>query len=694
MAFLDTVNRFISGKEYANKGIRTKDGKLAYVTSTGITKPYASLEDAGAAGPNCPNEFVEVDQTWQNLGFPIGSLMVSGQSCGNEGKYVRATPPSTDFDWKFYLETNGDLGAAGINTQQQATDHWNNNGKAEGRAPNSTIFSSMGALGKVGYIDVDTMFHPVQANYSNEYSAFTNHTNITGKSMKDCSTPPPFLKYGEPVIFMQNNQTGFLNSASVLQFGGEKTNLFLKPPPGDDRNGRIIRSGDIVCISSSSSSYTNDCGWWGCKVGKINEQKQLTFGSGGETPQQFLIFSLVVPQGQELRVDYPFIMISIPSTNKANLPLNRSVNCTNQPEGRAAGVYRYSGANELNYYPTGDIASSWNSDWGNVADINCKTYKFGDTITKKNTANLKVGQAVACHSGKELPKGVDGGIYRYVDENILRWYPNARIANRWDSGWRNFPTIDCTSYKAGPPMSNKNDGIGKELIESYKIGFVANGVTLFGSFGEVNFTTAAFSFQTPKHNSACDIRKLKNICNETPDCIGFVQAPATNSWQMIGTQSSSGDYKITSTMQDVYVKDASVNLLDDSCEPGPVNFIDGNVLQHYPIGDALVQGKGKNKCKVIDVPKGNVSNDAKRAQRIVDRFPNVQNDPTPRIQMKEKTEEYIHVLDKIKKMEPSITLEQQYKDMTVFDEQNRGVLVMWAVISVSIIGFVYFRMKS
>ena len=697
MEFLDKVNRFISGKNYANKGIRTKDGKLAYVTSTGITKRFASLEDAGTAGPNCPNKFIDVDQNWRNLGFPIGSLMVDGQSCGNEGKYVRPEPPSTDFDWKFYLNNNGDLGAAGLKTRQQAIDHWNNYGKSEGRAPNATIFSSMGALGRVGYIDVDTVFHPVEANYSNNYKTFPNHTNLTGTEMKDCSTKPPFLKYGEPVIFMQNNQTGYLNSGSVLQFGGGKTNLFFQPPASDpNRAGRIIKSGDTVCISSSSSSYTNDCGWWGCKVGKINEQKQFTFGAGGETPQEFLIFSLAVPQGDELRVDYPFILISIPQSNKANLPLNKSVNCTNTPEGRPAGIYRYSGANELEYYPSPEVASSWNTDWGNYTDINCKTYKFGDTLTKKNAANLTFGDSVGCNSGQGLPKGVNGGIYRYVDENILRWYPNPRIARSWAGRgwWKRVKNIDCTSYKAGPPMSRNNDGIGKELIEPYKIGYVINGVTLFGSFGEVDFKNAYFSLQIPKQNSACDIGKLKNICNDTSDCIGFVHAPSTNSWQMINSQSSSSDYKITSTMQDFYVKDASVDLLDNSCEPGPVSFIKGSVLERYPLGDAIVQGKGKNNCKVIHVPKGKVSDDVKKAQRLVNRFPNIQNDPTPRIQMKEKTDEYIGVIDKIKKMEPSITLEQQYKDMTVFDEQNRAALIIWSILSVSIVGFVYFRMKS
>lgn len=696
MEFLNKVNQFISSKNYANKGIRTKDGKLAYVTSTGVTKPFTSLESSKIVGANCPNEFVQVDQTWQNLGFPVGSLMQNGQSCGNEGKYVRGEPPTTDFDWKFYLQNNGDLPAAGLTTEQQATSHWNSNGKAEGRVPNATIFSSMGSLGKVGYVDIDTVFHSVTPTYSGQYSSFPNRTNITGTAMTDCSTPAPFLKYGDTVILMQNNQTGSLNSSSLLQFGSGKTNLFLRPPPGDDRTGIVIKSGDTICISSSSSSYTNDCGWWGCKVAKISEQNQLLFSAGSSTPQQFRIISLTVEQGKEMRMDNSFYFISIPKSNKANLPLNASVNCTaGKPNGMPSGIYRYSGANELNYYPTPDVASSWNSDWGSVTNADCSTYKFGDTLTKKNVNNLEIGKSAGCNWNKPLKNGVDGGIYRYVGENILRWYPNPSIAFKWDPGnWWKYATVDCGSYTAGPPMDLKNDGIGKELIDMPKYVYVSNGITLLGTLGEINATTITFSFQTPTYNRSCDIGTLQKTCNSTADCIGFVQAPANNTWQMIKTNSSASNYKITSTMQDVHLKEATVDVGDDSCDPGPVSFIKGTVLEKYPKGTPFEKGKGTGKCKIITAPKGNVQNDVPKAKEIVDKFPKVRFDKEPTTQMKNKTAEYEDVIQRIKTTKPSVTLEQQYTDMQVFDEKNKTSLIVWSVLSITILGFVFFRMKS
>jgi UDP-N-acetylglucosamine pyrophosphorylase len=141
------------------------------------------------------------------------------------------------------------------------------------------------------------------------------------------------------------------------------------------------------------------------------------------------------------------------------------------------------------------------------------------------------------------------------------------------------------------------------------------------------------------------------------------------------------------------VRGADVNLNDDSCEPGPVSFIRGSVLGNYPQGDAFGQGSGQ--CQVIQAPKCKVKNYVKKASKIVHEFPtNIQYNLEETKIMKEKTNEYKEVLKGIKKMEPSNTLEQQYTDITIFDEQNKKALIVWSVISISILGFVFFRMKS
>jgi len=686
MDFFDTVNQFISGKEYANKGIRTSDGKLAYVTSTGVTKAFTTK--TSSAGANCPTEFIDVDQTWQNLGFPIGSLMVEGQSCGKEGSYQRVEPPTTDFDWEFYLKNNTDLAQAGITTEQQATDHWNSNGKSEGRAPNNTIFSSMGMVGKVGYIDVDTVYHPVQPAYSNTYTSFQNRSNLTGRAMTDCSTPLPVVNYGTPLVLMQNNQTASLTSSSLLQFGTEATNLFLRPPPGEDLTGQPVKVGDSVCISTSSSSYTNDCGWWGCKVGTINHQLQFFFGSGGENPALFTIVSSN-KNGTPLRLSDTFTFRSIPQTNKSKLDVNQSVNCTTgQPDGMPAGTYRYSGANELNYYPDPDVANSWNTSWGDAVNIDCNTYDFGDTLTKNNAAGLKPGNSVTCNSGKEPKGGVRGGVYRYADDNTLRWYSNPSLGTRWAPKWMSPKIIDCRSYTTGAAMTDKMDGnAGKELVETPKNAYVSNGIMMFGT---VEADGVLFSFQLTNYDPGCKIETLQKTCN-SQDCVGFVHSPANNTWQMITSQSTAGDYKITPTMQDFYMRDATVDVQDASCEPGPVSFMQGSVLENYPQGNAL--GSGTGQCNVVKAPTHQVKT-MKKAKKLAKSFPTVYFNTDDTQTLKDKTQEYKDVLHRIQKMNPSTTLEQQYMDMTVFDEQNRSALILWSVISVGILGFVFFRMKS
>ena len=143
MEYLDTLKKYVSGKKYANQAVRSADGTIAYVTSTGVSKQFSSMADyTNTVGKNnCP-EFIQLTPKWTDLGFPVGSTMKPGQSCGNENTYVQAEPPKNNFDWKFYLNQNPDLGKAGITTEQQANNHWNQYGKQEGRLPNATIMNA------------------------------------------------------------------------------------------------------------------------------------------------------------------------------------------------------------------------------------------------------------------------------------------------------------------------------------------------------------------------------------------------------------------------------------------------------------------------------------------------------------------------------------------------------------------------
>lgn len=690
MDYIDTLKKYVSGKKYANKHIKTSDA-TGYVTSTGISKKYKNNEDyqATAGKNNCPSDFVTLTPKWDDLGFPVGSLMIPGQSCGNENKYVQSEPPNTNFDWKFYLQNNPDLGNAGLTTEQQANQHWNTYGKQEGRVPNATIMASMATLGKIGYIDVDTTIHTVPSTPTGDYKEFLSRSNVTGTQMQDCSRPLPILKYGVPIVFTQNNQKGSLQSTS-LAFGTTGSEFFFRPPPGNDRQGQDIKYGDAVCITSSNSSHT-ECGWWGCKVASVNSSNQMFFGPGGENTPTFIIipplenFNLLKTP---IKYGFPFMLVSLSRSNAAKVTKGASVNCKSgtEPPNMPGGVYRYSGNNTLNYYPTPEIASSWNPNWGSAVTIDCSTYKLGDTATKFNTASLKNGDAVGCMLGKELPNGVPGGIYRYVDDNVLRWYPNPGIASAWDPLWSSrIKWSDCTTYKAGEPMSKTMSS--NEVPDVPIFAYVSNGKVVFGSVAESTGKNI-FSTYYAITDTSCDLNLLKQMC--TNDCAGIVHSPSNNTWQKI---TPSSNYKITTTVQDFYMKEQNVNLNDSSCNTGKAEFIDPTLFANYPQGDAF-KADGSNQCNIA-TPLTPYKGDAMDTSEIASYEPSLvtlqEKQKKNTIAMKTKTSEYKEVTQGIKNTPTMDTLEQQYLDMTVFDSQHKTNLILWGVISVSILAILLIR---
>lgn len=691
MEYINTLKKYMSGKDYANKAVRSADGTFGYVTSTGVSKVYGSMDDynATAGKNNCPSDFVQLTPNWEDLGFPVGSLMKPGQTCGKENSYIQAEPPETKFDWQFYLQNNADLTQAGLTTEQQATDHWNNNGKQEGRLPNATIMTSMATLGKVGYVDVDSQFHKVPFT-SGDYKTYKARSNVTGVNMEDCSKPLPSIRYGEAVGFLQGDKSGTVNSSSLFEFGSTATNFFLQPPPGEDRQGQAIHYGDKLCISSSASSYTSDCGWWGCKVARVNpETKQMEFGPGGE---KTTLFEMIPPKGtaykigDEIKYGNTFSLLTIPTTLVVGTP----VNCNPElPNGVSGGVYRYTGNKTLQWYPNPDIANSWDPNWSSTTSIDCSDYTRGEDMSMNNSSNLTEGQMCLWFTTKPFRFG----FYRYVGNNVLRKYPSVQIMNSWDPTWQsNWKMIQTTTYKEGDPMSMNMDGNVNTDEES--VAYVSNNIVMFGPWSDAK-GSHVFSFQTKEIDRSCDVELLKKSCVD--DCVGFVHSPSNNTWQKITTTTSPGDYRISSTLQDMYVKEATVDLQDGSCEPGKASFMDATLFSNYPQGEDYQMG-GSGQCNVIEPPtpfKGKKI--PKKIKKMADNYNSnnlmelqkqqQQNSST----MKSKTKEYKDTIQGIKNTPSMDTLEQQYTDMTIFDSQNKTNLVIWAVISASILAIIMIR---
>jgi hypothetical protein len=121
-----------------------------------------------------------------------------------------------------------------------------------------------------------------------------------------------------------------------------------------------------------------------------------------------------------------------------------SVTCAGENDGK---VYRTISDNEIRYYPTPQIAASWNSNWGSdIKDIDCTGYTKGADLSY----NITEGQSIACSADSP-------GRYRYtaVGGGQKRGYPNPQIAGSWDPNWNSPMVVDCADFPDGPAMKIK-----------------------------------------------------------------------------------------------------------------------------------------------------------------------------------------------------------------------------------------------
>jgi len=677
MNVLDQIKQYTSGKKYASSNIQLSDGTLAYVTSTGVVKKYNSEDDYNATmgKNNCPSGNVPMTQSWNDLGFPVGSLMVSGQSCGNEASYVQTSPPSNNFDWQFYVQNNPDLQ---LTTEEQALNHWNTTGQQAGLLPNASILTSMSTLGKIGYVDADAVYHSVPPTYNGKYNTYSSVSNVTGKNMTDCTKPIPPVKYGDQLMIQQDKLFASLNKSN-LEFGSTTTNFFIRPPVNSTNQNDAVKYGDEISITSSASSYTSDCGWWGCQVAKVNPvTKRVEFGPGGETAYTFKIIPPMGTSyqlGDVLKYGNPFSLMSMVEDVKNTLDQGNSLTAGQKlvsQNGKYMLIYQTDG--NVCIYSTSGGKSVWNS---------------GVTHTPGKLKLHSDGNLVASDSG-----------------NIPQWSTNT--ANKGTSPFklviqndRNLVLLDSDNIILWKSNTNVSDD-GSITPKTPYFSYVKNSHMLVGLW-KTSKNSNTFSFlSSTDYKPECDVDSLKNQCNIADDCSGFVHNPSTNSWQMITSGSSESDYTITNTQQDIYLKQTLGQLNDSSCHSGTVNEIDASVFLQYPKGDDF-DINGENQCNVIqpiDLTPYNESNAEMyaKSETYVKNYTNTIPDITKQTQqttteMKQKTNEYQNVLKSIQSLEPSYTLAQQESDLEVVDKKNKMTALLWGIIALIILAIIMFLFK-
>jgi hypothetical protein len=141
------------------------------------------------------------------------------------------------------------------------------------------------------------------------------------------------------------------------------------------------------------------------------------------------------------------------------------------------------------------------------------------------------------------------------------------------------------------------------------------------------------------------------------------------------------------------MKEATVNINDKSCNTGKAEFIDSSLFANYPQGDAFKEG-GTNQCNIA-IPLTPYKGDSMDTSDMANYKPSIVTLQEQQVQntsiMKEKTKAYKKVTQGVENTPEMDTLEQQYTDMTVFDNQNKTNMILWAVISASILAILLVR---
>lgn len=648
--YLKELVKYNDAKRFAGSNIRTADGRAAYITSTGVAKMYPSDGTAQSTrGFNgCPMGVVSVDYDWSG---PKGTAMRAGQSCGNEGEFVQAEVPATNFDWAFYTSYYTDLSG---NTESQAAQHWNTVGKQEGRLPNENILSTMASVGKVGYVDPNAVMHKVAPAYTGGYKVYKGRSNVTGASMADCTVAVPSVKYGDAVYVQRGTLYGSL-SGSTMVFSSQKSVFLLRPMVGGAAvQGDPIHYGDAVSIASSVvNAFSDACGWWGCKVGRINTTtSNLEFGAGGDTGGTPLTIyppdGSAYAVGDEVIYGDPWSVRANVASPLAQLPQNgRLMAGQSITQGSMTFVYGTDG-NVAVYQDTTQI---WYSNSPHAAYA----------LVMQNDGNLVAHDTSGIPRWSTMTSGKGTGPYHLaLESNGVSIY-DSTTTPIWSSAESSTVTVSPVVWYAS----------------------AAN--TL--SFSPQNtYTVFAFQPLQALAKPVCDVGQLKDQCNSDAACLGLVHSPADNTWQMM---TESAGYAIAPTLQDFYVKRAG--LPPDACVSRPPAFIDPTIFNNYISGEDFssaqcamtTDGLDQTRTKHQSREEARLARHADRVQQYSAHTASIDSAAKESAGLQEQTKkllrQYSKVVSSMFNASSAETAQQQQSDAYVIDQQTGTYFIIWSL---------------
>jgi hypothetical protein len=668
--YIDDLAKSKESMKYTGKNVQTLDGKKAYVTNSGFVKLYA--DDAtfnGTAGLNgCPTTMEQLNVKWDQLGFPKGSAMVKGQTCGSETEYVTASPPQNNFDGLWYRTTYPQLK---LTTDEDALNDWKTAGQQEGRLPNPTILKSMAALGSVGYIDVNTKLHTIDETGYSGLKSFMQRSNVTGKYMSDC-TSLSNLTYGTSVVLASNDNLAYLTSDNKMKFNKtQKHVLILRPPPDSSKTNYMgIRFGDQISLANSTQNSTLSCGYYGCRVGTIDGNTwKYVFGPGGESGGTMLFImpsSTAYIEGDALTYNTPFALrASLPIPNNAMYQSDTMTPGNRMPsaDDRYYVTYRADGYIVLYKNPSTEI---WKSDVGSTKPKQMRITATGN-LEATDTDGVTYWSSTSTNGTAPFAMAIqtDGRLVMY----------DAHIKEVWSKG-----TSDGTEQ-------NQDQMLYAQVNSDMDLVFTDD-----------SSKQSLFSFQNtdPSKRSlgeSCDLTLMQAQCKD--GCVGFIHDGKTNEWQQIKAGAKSSDFKISSSLQDVYMKVPKVSLKDKSCKKAVAKFVDETAYYGYPISDDLISD-GKDQClttdpvleakrKKYEEENAAQSEAAKNSAWDYDNSPFLGLQAGTQARQKEndaKMKDLESTLKEVQDSPDNETYKQQMSDSALLDRQAKAWSMVWAIIAV------------
>lgn len=630
-ALNDYFNAQQAKRTNLNTNVELTTGSKAYINKYGIAKEYTSTSDytltaglksCGAAIPT------PLARTWATLEHPRGTSMAPGVPCGFENSYITASFPSS----------------------------------AEGVAVSAGITQ----MSKIGYVDVDNIYHPVQTNLLSSYAPVKS-SYITGAKMTSCLGGA--IRYGDPIYIKHNSSYLYTDSTTIkTSSSAVASTYYLQPISGTSKSE--IKYGDLCLLSTTNEVSTSTCGQWGCNVGMVSATNKLVLASSkNATPFRFM--PGISDVTGNIKVGESLSIIANETTNalysgeilkNRTTPYLTSANgaYTLKFVGSALSVYTSSNSVKNTIYTiTSPSTTSYVSFMsGKFAFYASEGSAPQQVIPSSTPGNVRPYRAILCN---------DGVLAIINGSNTVIW-----------------PTTKTDFDTPSAIYATVNDS--SEIV-----------------FDDV--PVYDFSITSPYYGDGtqCNVDALKDYCKQSTQCVGFIHSGRNHNWQFINKDDSPNNYQMSTTYTDTYLRNISAEVAGTSCpSASTITSVPWEHVLLFPKGDSLP----KTGANCPSVPPANTPLYDKYIKSLNDIWTSMSgnylvstnvtklnsNTTSLTTSSQNYNTAYTNVLDQYTTTSPiNNTILQRIEDSSVLDEQNKGLAILWGIISISVISIILFK---